>query len=274
LSQTIKRIYLPKFHLSFIWLVAGFVILNQGCNTRVEGCLDVAAANFDLNADRACKDCCTYPTISIELSQKWNERNFSTSDTLMDIGGQPYKVIDLDYYLSSWSWEDAGNLMYTVDSASIECPGTMFHYTPDIIPVDSRKFLYTLGTIRKAPAIDSVHLLTGLIPMLDCVDAAASSTPPVLSNQSPMWDPHSSSRSSIRLVLQRNINSEIYDTVYIHSAHNLNTEYIFSFTYGSSPTLNLTVNYAQWFSNADVTDLNSFETSIVSGLKGSVFRTP
>jgi len=43
----------------------------------VEGCLDINATNFDVEADRACADCCTYPNLRLSV-----QHNFS--DTFQD----------------------------------------------------------------------------------------------------------------------------------------------------------------------------------------------
>ncbi len=275
MSQNIKRIYLPKFYLFIIALVSGCFLLFAGCTSRVEGCLDIAASNFDFSADKACDGCCTYPSLSISLSQKWNERNFSTTDTLMDINGHPYKITDLKYYLSSWSWKDAGNMKYTVDSAMIKCSnGDLLHYTPDIVSVDSKQFQYTLGATRNSPTIDSVFLKLGLIPALDCVDPAGTNTPPVLADESPLYDAGTSSRAAIRLVLQRDTSLLIYDTLFIHTSQDLRLTYDLSFKTGLNTTLNLSVNYANWFSGVDIQVLGSFEQSILAGIPGSIFKTP
>ncbi len=272
--QTIRRIYLSKPHLSFILLVLGYLFLATGCNTRVEGCLDVAAANFDLNADRACQDCCTYPVISISLSQKWNDRNFSTADTLLDSNGKLYRINDLKYFLSSWSWIDSGNITYTVDSAEIACNDHILRYTPDIILVDSRQFLYALGTIHKSPTMDSIQLKLGLLPALDCIDEIDSNTPSILSDKSALWNHQLSSRAALRIVLQRDITMETFDTVFIHACENINLGYDLDLKPGIATTLNLSVNYALWFSHVDIQNLNSFETSILTGIPGSLFKTP
>jgi len=255
-------------------LLVAYLVVMTGCYTRVEGCLDIAASNFDFNADKPCSDCCTYPTITVSLSQKWNDRNFSTNDTLLDLNGKPYHIKDLDYYLSSWSWSGSDGKQYTVDSAEISCENGILQYTPDILQVDSKQFTYKLGTIRQSPAIDSVQFKLGLHSSLECVDETSSDIPPSLSDESPLWDPHSSSRAALRIVLQRDTTIEFFDTLFIHGSFDQQVAYDLDFTTGIPVTLNLSVNYAAWFSNVDITLLGSFEESIRLGVPGSFFKTP
>ena len=271
---TIKRIYLLKTHLFVACLVPGFLLLLTGCNTRIEGCLDIAAANFDLNADRACEDCCTYPSLSISLSQKWNDRNFRTNDTLTDINHIDYRILDLKFFLSSWRWFDNDLITYTVDSAEIACNGSILHYTPDIILVDTAQFVYTLGTIRESPLIDSVELNFGLLSALDCIDATAISTPVILSDESPLWDHQLASRAALRIIFQKDLSIETFDTVYIHTRRDMSLGYDLEFRARLPASLNLSVNYALWFSNVDIQDPASIESSILAGIPGSIFKTP
>ncbi len=181
----------------------------------------------------------------------------------------------MKYYLSSYAWKDAGNIKYTVDSAVIKCSnGDLLHYTPDVISVDAKQFHYTLGATRHSPTIDSVFLKLGLIASLDCVDATGADTPPVLADESPLYDAKTTSRAAIRLVLQRDTSLVTYDTLFIHTSQDLNLAYDLKFKTGLNTTLNLSVNYANWFSGADIQDLSSFEQSILAGIPGSVFKTP
>lgn len=272
--QTIKRHYQYNFNFLLSIIAAAFLFMLESCISRVDGCLDVAAANFDLNADRSCDDCCTYPLLSISLSQKWNEHNFSSADTLADRNGIQYRITDLNYFLSSWILQGIDHENYTIDSADISCPASNITYTPDIIIVGIRQFDYSLGTIRKSPVIDSIFLKLGLLSSMDCIDSNASGVPPVFSDDSPLWDPHTLTRASIRLILQRNIQQESFDTIYIHDLEDIQLGYDLELQRGISPLLRITVNYALWFMNVDIQDVNSFRSSIEEGLNGSFYKTP
>lgn len=248
----------------------------QGCISRVEGCLDVAAANFDLNADKSCNDCCSYPMLSLGLSQKWDDRNFSTSDTftISDRNGLLYRINDLKYLLSSWSWKDASDNIYSVDSAELTCLTGQLRYTPDVLLIDSKQFQYVLGTIRKSPVIDTVLFKLGVIPSFDCLDPVAINTPSILSANSVIWDVSTSSRATVRLILQRDITQDIHDTLFIHITKDLKTGYDLDFVPGISTEIKISVNYAKWFTNVDILDLETFRNSLEEGIEGSFYKTP
>lgn len=249
-------------------------VVGAGCNTRIEGCLQANAENFDLNAEKPCDGCCTYPSMGLSLSQKWGTRNFANSDTLYDIHGVPYRIQDLRYFLSSWSWTDDQGHDYTVDSVKAECGDMLLAYTPDILVVETRQFTYTLGTIRDSPLMDSASFTLGLTEDFSCLDPDDADTPDAVTASSPLWNPQTQQLETLRLVLQRDLSSEQMDTLFISGRLDTRIKNTLDLSPGLDAQFKLTVDYALWFSDADVQDLATFEASILSHFQGSIFQTP
>jgi hypothetical protein len=273
LSKIIRKISLPEH---FIWVAAALLIVftGYGCNTKIEGCLEANAENFDLNAERPCSGCCTYPSMNLSLSQKWNDRNFTNADTLYDVHSQPYKIIDLKYFLSSWVWLDSEGGHYTVDSVEAGCNESTISFTTDNLIMDTKQFVYTLGSIRKSPAVDSLHFTLGLYQDFSCLDENDTDTPSSLTDQSPLWNPSTATLETIRLIVQRDLENEVNDTLYIHTLQDVRLGYTLQMKPGIDVQLNLSVNYAQWFQDADRSDLSSFSSSITTNFANSIVRTP
>lgn len=275
--QIIKKAYrLPEHGIFCLLLLMISSVIFGSCNIKQEGCLDIAAENFDLNADKSCDGCCKYPSVSISLSQKWNEENFNkdTSVTYPDINGQHFKIIDLKYLLSSFAWIDEDEQTYTIDSSDIACNNESVRYTHDLIVVEPKKFVYVLDTFKLSPAVRSLNLKLGWKEELQCVDETSEDIPSEFSNASPLWDTMADSRAAIRIILQRNLNLYQFDTLYIHTCQELSMPYEFNFVPGKDTQLNISVNYAQWFQAADVNNLNSISSSVVENIEGSFTRTP
>lgn len=264
---------LPK--PGYWWVVGILVILaSAGCNTRIEGCLQANAENFDLNAERACDGCCMYPSMGLSLTQRWGERNFTNGDTLYDVNDKPYKIIDLKYFLSSWVWHDTEGNYITVDSVEASCDEDILRFTTDNLIMDSRQFVYTLGTIRESPLIDSLQLALGLYQDFSCLDTSDTDTPVALTNQSPLWNTTTGKLETIRLILQLSLDQETSDTIFITTNDIVRLGYNLQLKPGTDARFDLTVDYAQWFIDADVNDLNSFSQSIKNNFAGSIVRTP
>lgn len=269
----IKRTFRPDYILHAATGV--FLILAlSGCNTRIEGCLDVNAENFDLNAERPCDGCCTYPSIGLSLTQKWGNRNFANTDTLYDIHTRPYIIKDLKYFFSTWIWVDDEGTLYTPDSIDALCDSEIFTYTPDNIILDTRQFNYTLGTIRRSPHIDSVFFTFGLSSDFSCLDTEDPKTPPALTEQSPLWNAKTSRLETLRLVVQLDLEAEQFDTLFLSDQIGMGLIYQDQFDKGFDKQFQLTVDYALWFQDADTSDPLSFGTSISAHFTGSLSRTP
>lgn len=275
--QIIKKVCRLPEHRKFCFLLVLFTVFNLcGCNIKQDGCLDIAAENFDLDADKSCDGCCRYPSVSVSLSQKWNDDNFNkdTTVTYPDVHGEQYKIIDLRYLLSSFTWIDADGQMYTIDSTDIACGNESVRYTHDLVIVEPRKFVYVLDTIRLSPEVRTLNLKFGWKEELQCVDETSENIPAEFSDASPLWDTLSDSRAAIRLILQPDLNIYHFDTLYIHTCQDLQIPYEYDFIPGKDTQLNISVNYALWFQNADINDLNTFSSSVLENIVGSFTRTP
>lgn len=68
---------------SFLWL-AVMGILLIGCYDPMDGCLDVLASNYEINADESCEDCCNYPSLELNFSHKVDTVNLSLDSVYTD----------------------------------------------------------------------------------------------------------------------------------------------------------------------------------------------
>lgn len=272
--QTIRRACRHPELIAANLLILFLSLFSTGCNIRMEGCLDLAAENFDLNADKPCDGCCTYPSVSVSLSQKWNDINFRTDTFYNDTNGRPFVINDLRYILSSFSWTGQDGEAYTIDSSEVACGTDAIGYTPDIVIVEPRKFVYVLDTFRFYPTINEIQFKAGWKPELQCVDENDVGLPSVFLNNSPLWDSTANARAAIRLVVQRDTSMEVFDTVFIHTCQDILVGYEYEFKPGKDTKFDLTVNYGAWFAEADINDLNSFVTSILENIQASFTRTP
>lgn len=94
-----------KFRTSFA-LVLLITFMLAGCYEPKEGCLDVNATNFALDADRPCSDCCVYPTLRLDVQNRFTKDgvplNLGYVDSVYyDIQGKPYRINKIRFYLSN-----------------------------------------------------------------------------------------------------------------------------------------------------------------------------
>ncbi|THH40419.1 MbnP family protein [Neolewinella litorea] len=80
-------------------LAAGLACLLSACYEERVGCLDPDAANYELRADVACPDCCTYPQLSIRIRPTWEDTTIVIGQTYTDGAGNPFQIVRFRYYL-------------------------------------------------------------------------------------------------------------------------------------------------------------------------------
>ncbi len=83
--------------LTCLLLLLPFVI--SSCYEDNIACLDPDATNYDILADEACPDCCTYPSFSLELSRVWGTEPLALDSTYTDGSGNAFRLIRFRVYL-------------------------------------------------------------------------------------------------------------------------------------------------------------------------------
>ena len=273
MSQITKKSKLPEISLK-VGILIGMLLQFFGCTMREAGCLDPNAGNFDLEADKSCDDCCTYPLISLTLTQKWDTTNFRITDTFYDLNQQPFLIHDLRYFLTAWSWTSGTGQVYRVDSVETLCNESPFVFYPDILVIEPQRFSYPIGIIRTAPEIDSISFMLGHAQDLSCLDPENPVTPDAVTSASPLWNPDDAMLHAIRLIVDRNLADTLVDTFYLDVNQTFNIPFPYIMKKGENTSLPVTVNYAEWFRDADVHELTSWLESIMNGLEGSFSQTP
>lgn len=83
--------------LGFLWLVS-----MLSCYTRKEACLDVLSSNYDVSADDACTDCCTFPKLKIEIIHQVKDSIYNVDSIYTNDLNQAFRILDVRFYLSSF----------------------------------------------------------------------------------------------------------------------------------------------------------------------------
>ena len=74
----------------------------MSCYTRKEACLDVLAANYDVSADDACLDCCTYPKLKLEIQHFVKDSVYSNTTIYTNDLNQSFKILDVRFYVHAF----------------------------------------------------------------------------------------------------------------------------------------------------------------------------
>lgn len=120
-----------KINKSFLFLVFGLIFFTQ-CEEYNEGCMDANASNYSFANEKPC--CCTYPNLIFQTTMKFEDRVFTTTDTLETDQGEAYVVNDLKFISSDIILVE-DDLTENKPSDSLQS----YQVSPDLLPVHIRK---------------------------------------------------------------------------------------------------------------------------------------
>lgn len=142
-------------------ILFGFILLTS-CYENQTGCLDIESSNYDVTADDACDDCCTYPTLSILISHQYGENAYSRTDTITNDLGAELVLEDIQTFISDLNVHSVLDSYQVSDTISVLLDGSNQTVKDDIILVRPSTFRYTVGTFREADTYKSITTRLGL----------------------------------------------------------------------------------------------------------------
>lgn len=91
-------------YLGYGIVFLGLFLLLTACFEGEEGCLDIAAVNYDVTADTPCPDCCNFPNLDLSFRHKFYQPadtlNLLYENNFTDGAGNRFAIAGLAYYLS------------------------------------------------------------------------------------------------------------------------------------------------------------------------------
>jgi hypothetical protein len=103
----------------FFLLALLSLLLASACYEDNIACLDPDATNYDILADEACPDCCTYPTFSLDVERIWGDTTLFVDSTYQDGAGNDFRLLSFRVYLSELGLA-AGNTILPTPENEVE----------------------------------------------------------------------------------------------------------------------------------------------------------
>ncbi|MFK8057201.1 MAG: hypothetical protein AB8F78_13845 [Saprospiraceae bacterium] len=168
---------------AFALCLLGAAFSFGGCEQQSEGCLDFRALTVALDADDACTDCCTYPSLQLQfvpirigVDTFFSLRN---TDTLVNgsvLGTEP----ELGFYLHEiFLIADDGERFEMQDTFTVfSGDGTAnFLVESSVLRVSPfRQTSYTLGTLLEEKTFVAIEASLGLPDLLSSADVSLQPT--------------------------------------------------------------------------------------------------
>ncbi len=145
-----------------------FLVLIFACQEPEEGCLDVEADNYDVSADDPCSDCCTYPSISIDVAHRFDTLLFSFDSIYYfpETSLIPTQLEQIIFYLSDFRLVNLSDDSLTVfETIELDLfSGGMETFTDDYVLMSRSipSFSYEVGEIRGAGSFNTLRFSVGI----------------------------------------------------------------------------------------------------------------
>lgn len=276
------------------WISLLFLLAFPACYEEVEGCLDVAAKNFTVDADLICPDdCCVYPSLKLVLNHRVGTPDQSTALVYLDsiyhdAQGQPFRLQLMQYFLSNFELiRPSGESVRVADQIDIQAynsDGSLSDHTlvDDYLlinPSFSRSL--SVGEIKTSGTFEAIRFSLGLDELANATNSnEVTAGHPLGAQEEQMYLSKDQGYDFIKLgLLKDTISTDtIPEIVDISGAAN-RIDYFLSFGQpfdlnpGFNITLTLHIDYGIWLSSiADIKNDSAEEIAekTVSGLSQAI----
>ena len=147
-------------------LVTCFFLITffSACFEPKEGCLDIAATNFDAGADKDC--CCEYPKLVLRVNQVYDTLLFRNDLLYLNSNGQLFRINSVAFYLSDFQLFQNGEVFRVSDTLTLHTfmgnDTTSQLFTNDFQLVRRTPIDYVVGTFRQDGNFEEVSFRFGL----------------------------------------------------------------------------------------------------------------
>ncbi len=147
-------------------LLLGLVLSLGSCFEPREGCLDIAAINFNAAADRDC--CCRYPELVLTTDQVYDTLFFRRDSLYVGTGGHLFRIKSIVFYLSEFELFRASEKfeigevvdLRVFDAATNDTITETF--TDDFTLLRRTPLDNPVGSFREGGAFDKIRFRLGL----------------------------------------------------------------------------------------------------------------
>jgi len=241
-------------------LILFWIMLLPACYEPVEGCLDAAATNFDVDADDPCLDCCSYPELIVSFTHTAGEAFLSADSLYTSRTQKPYRIKDVKFYLSSFRLvDDAGNVFGVEDKVELN---VLQNGVEELVELEDNFQLVrrsssklTFGEFRESGNFERVLFFVGVNP--DANNANPNSLPddhPLrIEPDSLHWDQQAGYIFN-RTIIQPDTSSADELTIEIGSIPNLvlvDLAFAKSINRGTDTEISILIDYLEWFKGID-----------------------
>lgn len=246
-------------HIALSILLLSFFL---ACYEHQEGCQDVNSLDYDVNADKSCEDCCSYPDLLLKVDHVFDGELFDTT-IFFELNNHSYKIASLNFFLSNFSLHNtnAQEEVHIEESISVKKQGTTAYeslYFPVAKVNLGRTEDYVLGTFKYADTYDKIGFDFGISEEVNHAEMdMIISQNALYQNQDSMYIDSDNGFYFFKMDLET-IEGE-YRRIGIKGDDHLISLMVdktFDFNSRADRLINIEIDYNKWFENIDFEDEN------------------
>jgi hypothetical protein len=173
-----------RYHLLFF-----IPLVFTACFEPKEGCLDIAATNFEAGADEDC--CCVYPKLVLSVEQQYDNLTFLNDSLYAADNGHLFRIRSVAFYLSDFEVIQNGEsfrISEKIDLKTLSGLDTLTReFTNDFLLLRRTPVEYSIGTIRQDGLFETLKFRFGL----------SSDAQKILPNKAPAGHPLAAQTDSL-----------------------------------------------------------------------------
>ena len=268
----------------FLFCLLFSVALLSSCFEPKEGCLDIAAVNFDASADKDCDkpDCaCIYPKLQVVVDQRYDSLPYRRDSAYLGDNGKAFRLHDVAFYLSDFQVFRNADVFTVSDTLGLRAFSPSGNDT--LRPVFRNDFqlvrletqTYAVGTFRESGAFSDVKIRLGLDAAANRVIPRLAPTGHPLARQpDSLWQGKNTGFVFLKIVVSRDTSTALRDTLTFTQADVgdffISESKLFTHPDGVDFRLRLRADYKQLLGNIDWTVGNpsTWKQQILGNLLG------
>lgn len=252
-----------------MWSLILVIVTLSACLEQSEGCLDVLASNFDVEATDDC--CCEYPELTLNFNHLYGKENFTLGDSLVNALGQAFRVLDFAFYVSDVQVQQEGRWFSVNDSTTYALSsGMSLTDYDDIIAITRNQFSYPIGTLRQSGLFQGLRLSLGLTSPQATAVFESLEEDHVLRSNADLYD--ASSTTFRDLAVEMVVEADTI-TVALPAGADF-APIVFSTdkekARGFDLNYSLQIDYREWFHTLDLSQTDQIATQLQGNLNSSI----
>ena len=242
--------------------------LGLGCYENEEGCQDIFASNFDVEADLPCTDdCCNYPSLSLSIQHRQDTLSFSASRKLYNGLGDSFQIIRAGLLMSQLSLQQTDGVLRIREQREFATSsGASLSLPDDFAGVTNSASSYNLGTHLGHGEVSSISLALGLSTENAEIQPDGLPDSHILAEQGGFRYEGAYIGGYIDVLYDTMTMDTIRYRLPAQLALDFSADTTFTIDYGDNLSIPLQIDYLQWVAGINFVEIGSDEAAVIQAV--------